>query len=705
MKPKQFSIDWAGRELKVEVGQLAGQANGSVLLTYGQTTVLAAVVMDKDPASVGYMPLSVNYEEKLYAAGKIKSGRFIKREGRPSDESVLTGRMIDRTLRPGFNQKIRNSIQIALTVLSFDKENDPDIPALIAASLALGISDIPWRGLIGGMRIGRSSNGQAGNEQDWILNPSYQAREESDFDLVVAGKKDRINMLEGGATQVPEEILLSAIEFAQPQIKKIIEFQEDIVKEIGKEKAVLDIKELDDELLKQVKDYLSDKLEGVVYQSDKIERSKDISLLELELVKTFDENKENEGQIRDVFNQLVDELIHEKVIKEDKRPDNRKLDEVRPIKAQVSLLDRTHGSGLFNRGTTQALSIVTLGGPGEGQTIDGMEEEMVKQFMHHYNFPPYSVGETGRIGFTNRREIGHGALAEKALFPLIPNKEDFPYTIRLVSEILSSNGSSSMASISGSSLALMDAGVPIKTHVSGVAVGLIMGSDDSYKILTDIQGPEDHHGDMDCKVAGTKYGVTACQMDVKIEGVTLEILKEAFEHARKARLGIIEEMEKTIKESRPELSPLAPRILTIKIDKDKIRNVIGPGGKIINEIIDSTGVKIDIDDDGIVNITAIEEEAGNKALEWVKNLTREVEAGEVFEGKVVKIADFGAFVQILPNQDGLVHISELADHHVEKVEDVVKLDQIVVVKVKRVDELGRINLTLKDVGNDRKQSK
>lgn len=697
MKPKQFKIDWGGRELKVEIGQLAGQANGSVLLTYGKTTVLATVVMDKDPSNADYMPLSINYEEKFYAAGKIKSGRFIKREGRPSDESILTGRMIDRTLRPGFNNKIRNDIQIVLSVLSFDKENNPDIPALIAASLVLGISDIPWNGLVGGIRIGQS-------EKEWILNPTYQTREESDFDLIVAGKKDRINMLEGGAKQVSEEIILSAIEFAQPHIKKIIEFQESIVEEIGKEKAILEIKEVSEELIKQVKDYLSDKLEAVVYQPENIERSKSILLLERELIKTLDENKENEGQIREIFNELVDELLHQKITKEDKRPDGRKLDEVRLIKTQIGLLDCTHGSGLFNRGTTQALSIVTLGGPGEGQTIDGMEDEKVKRFMHHYNFPPYSVGETGRIGFTNRREIGHGALAEKAIFPLIPNKEDFPYTIRLVSEILSSNGSSSMASISGSSLALMDAGVPIKSHISGIAMGLIMGPNDSYKILTDIQGPEDHHGDMDCKIAGTKNGVTAFQMDVKIEGVTLEILKEVFQQANKARLGIIEEMEKSIKEPRPELSPLAPRILTIQIDKDKIRNVIGPGGKIINEIIDSTGVKIDIDDDGIVNITAIDEEAGNKALEWVKNLTREVKPGEVFQGKVVKIADFGAFVEILPNQDGLVHISELADHHVESVEDVVKVGQIVVVKVKKIDELGRINLTLKGAGDDTKQT-
>jgi len=701
MKPKQFKTDWAGRELKVEIGQLAGQANGSVLLRYGETTVLATVVIDKDPSNADYMPLSVNYEERFYAAGKIKGSRFIKREGRPSDDSVLTGRMIDRVIRPGFNQKIRNDIQLVVTVLSFDKENDPDIPSLIAASLVLGVSDIPWNGLIGGARIGRSSVGESGPDQEWILNPNYQAREKSDFNLIVAGKNDRINMLESGASQVPEEIILSAIEFANQHIKKIIEFQEDIVKEVGKEKVDLDVKEFDVELVKQVKDYLSDKLETAIYQPDKIERSKDILHLELETIKALDDEKNNnETQIRDIFNEEVDKMVHENIIKNDKRPDGRKMDEVREINTQVALLERTHGSALFNRGTTQALSVVTLGGPSEGQIIDGLKDDVTKNFMHHYNFPPYSVGETGRIGGPGRREIGHGALAEKALLPLIPDKKDFPYTIRLVSEILSSNGSSSMASISGSSLALMDAGVPIKAHISGIAMGLIMGQGDDYKVLTDIQGPEDHHGDMDLKIAGTKHGVTACQMDVKIEGVSLDVLKNAFKAARDARLGIIENMENTIKEPRKELSPLAPRILTIQIDKDKIRNVIGPGGKIINEIIDKTGVKMDIDDDGVVNITALDESAGKEALEWVKNLTREVKIGEIFNGKVVKIADFGAFVEILPNQEGLVHISELADYHVERVEDIVKMGQVIVVKVKKIDESGRIGLTLKDAGDN-----
>jgi polyribonucleotide nucleotidyltransferase len=705
MKSKQFKTDWAGRELKVEIGRLAGQANGSVLLTYGQTTVLATTVIDKDPAEVDYMPLSVNYEEKLYAAGKIKSGRFMKREGRSSDEAVLTGRMIDRAIRPCFNQKIRNAIQVVLTVLSFDKENDPDIPALVAASLALGISDIPWDGLVAGVRIGRSSVGQAGVEQEWILNPTYQAREKSDFDLVVAGKNGKINMLEGGASQVPEEVLLGAIEFAQPHLKKIIEFQKEIVSEAGKDKVDLKIKEPDPALVKEVKDWLVDKLEGAIYKPDKIERSNELLLLEKELIAVLDnDSSEKEAQIREIFQEEVDKIVHQNILKaangQEKRPDGRKLDEVRPINTQVALLQRAHGSALFERGTTQALSVVTLGGPGEGQMIDNMEIETTKQFMHHYNFPPYCTGETGRMMGPGRREIGHGALAEKALLPLIPKKEDFPYTIRLVSEILSSNGSSSMASVSGSSLALMDAGVPIKTHISGVAMGLMMESDDHYKILTDIQGPEDHHGDMDCKIAGTKYGVTACQMDVKIEGVTLEILKKTFEQAKKARLSIIKKMEEAIKEPRPELSPLAPRILTLQIDKEKIRDVIGPGGKVINEIIDQTGVKIDIEDDGLVNITSSDEEAGQKALKWIRNLTREVKPGEVFQGRVTKITDFGAFVEILPGQEGLVHISELASYRVERVEDVVEVGQMIPVKVKNIDELGRINLTLRGVGNN-----
>ena len=692
MTPKKFKIDWADRELKVEIGQLAGQANGSVLLTYGETVVLATCVISKYSREVDYLPLTVDYEEKLYAVGKIKSGRFMKREGRASDEAVLTGRMIDRVIRPGFNQKIRQEIQVVLTVLSFDKENDPDIPALIAVSLALGISDIPWNGPMVGLRIGR-------NNQEWALNPTYQLREKSDFDLVITGKEDRINMLEGAANQVPEEVLLSAMEFVQPHLKKIIQWQKEIIEKIGKKKTVLEIKEPTPELIKKVKEWLTGRLEKVLYQPGKIERLEGLGVLERELIENLaDQSEEEHNQARGIFEEEINRIVHQNILErptgQEKRPDGRQINEVRPIKCQVAYLPRTHGSGLFERGETQALSTVTLGAPDDEQTIDNMEIETKKHFMHHYNFPPFCTGETGRLGGPGRREIGHGALAEKALLPMIPSKEEFPYTIRLVSEILSSNGSSSMASVSGSSLSMMDAGVPIKRHVSGIAMGLIMESADNYRILTDIQGPEDHHGDIDCKIAGTKEGITACQMDVKIDGVTLEILKKVFQQAREARLFILKEMDKVISQPRPKLSSLAPRILTLKINPEKIRDVIGPGGKVINEIINQTGAKINVEDDGLISITSADEEAGQRALEWIKNLTREVKEGEIFQGRVVKITDFGAFVEILPGQDGLLHISELAPYHVQRVEDVVEIDQVIPVKVKKIDEQGRISLSM-----------
>ena len=700
MNYKQFKTDFAGRELKVEVGRFAQQANGSVFITYGETSILATCVIDKDIREVDYLPLSVEYEEKLYAAGKIKSGRFMKREGRTTDEATLTGRMIDRTIRPCFNQRIRNDIQIVLTVLSFDKENDPDIPALIGASLSIGLSGISWNGPVGAMRIGRSLIGEDGTNQKWVLNPTYQAREESDFDLIVAGKDNRINMLEGGAKEVPEDILLSAMEFSQPQIKKIVDFQKEIIKEINPDELTLEIEEIDPELIKKAKEFLKDKLEEAVYQPEKAEYSKNLFLLEKELITHLSEDLEKkENQLRDIFEDEIDKLVHKNILKtakgKEKRPDNRKLDQVRAIKCNVGSLSRVHGSGLFQRGWTQALSVITLGSVREGQMIDDMETEMTKNFMHHYNFPPFCTGETGRFGGPGRREIGHGPLAEKALLPLIPNKEDFPYTIRLVSEILSSNGSSSMASVSGSSLSLMDAGVPIKRHVTGVAMGLMLESEDNYKILTDIQGPEDHYGDMDCKIAGTEKGVTACQMDVKIEGIPLNVLKEVFKQARQGRLFILEEMNKAIKAPRPELSPFAPSVLTIKINPDKIRNVIGAGGKVINGIIDQTGANIDVEDDGSVNIIADDIKKAQKALEMIENLTHEVKAGETFQGKVVKITDFGAFVEILPGQDGLLHISELSEQRVNRVEDILKLDQVITVKVKDASN-GRISLTLKN---------
>lgn len=704
MKAKQFKIDLAGRELKVEIGQLAKQANGSVLLTYGQTTVLATAVMSKWAGETDYLPLMVDYEEKFYAAGKIKGGRFMKREGRAPDEAILTGRMVDRVLRPCFDQKIRNEIQVVLTVLSFDGENDPDIVSLIAASLALGISDIPFAGPIAGLRIGRTAVKETAGKPDWLLNPTYEARAVSDLDLVVAGKDGKINMLEGGAKQIPEDIVLGAIEFALPQLAKIIEFQKQIIKESGAEKAKLELKETDQKLAGEVKKWLGDKLEKVIYQEGKKGRLEGLGDLKEKLISALTEQEEIEEkkrkksfEIGEIFESEIDRIVRKNILASGKRPDGRKIDEVRKITAQAGFLPRLHGSGLFDRGETQALSVVTLGSPGDEQTIETMEIDAKKRFIHHYNFPPFCVAETKPMRGPGRREIGHGALAEKALLPLIPSKEDFPYTIRLVSEILSSNGSSSMASVSGSSLALMDAGVPLKNHISGIAMGLMMESEDKFKVLTDIQGPEDHHGDMDCKIAGTKLGMTACQMDVKIGGVTVAILKKTFEQARDARLHIIGEMEKAIERPRPELSPYAPRIITLRIDTDKIRKVIGPGGKVINEIIDQTGVKIDIDDDGLVSITSTSEEAGQKALEWVNNLTREAKVGEVFKGVVTRILDFGAFVRILPEQEGMVHISEISSQRVDKIEDVLKIGQEVVVKVRNIDELGRVNLSMKNI--------
>lgn len=701
MNYKQFKTDFAGRELKIEIGKFAQQADGSVFVTYGQTSVLATCVIDKDVKEVDYLPLSVEYEEKLYAAGKIKSGRFMKREGRTSDEATLVGRMIDRIIRPCFNKKIRNDIQIILSILSFDKENDPDIPALIGASLSIGLSGIPWSGPVGGLRIGRSVLEEAGINQKWILNPAYKDREKSDFDLVIAGKDNKINMLEGGANQTPEEVLLSAIEFSQPQIEKIIKFQKEIIKEINPAELILEIGKTDAQLIKKAKEWLKDKLKEAIYQPEKKDYSRKLFLLEKELLDNLsDDSEEKKVCLKEIFEDEIDKIVHKNILKplpgKEKRPDGRKLDEVRPIKCEVGSLARVHGSGLFQRGGTQTLSVITLGSISDGQMIDNMEVETTKNFMHHYNFPPFCTGETGRLGGPGRREIGHGALAEKSLLPLIPNKEKFPYTIRIVSEILSSNGSSSMASVSGSSLALMDAGIPIENHIAGLAMGLMLESDDNYRILTDIQGPEDHYGDMDCKIAGTEKGVTACQMDVKIQGVTLDILKKVFKQAKQGRLFILEEMKKTINNPRSELSPFAPCVLMIKISPDKIKNVIGSGGRIINGIIDETGAKIDIEDDGSVNIVSDDIEKAQKALEWVKRLTHEVKSGEIFQGKVVKITDFGAFVEILPGQDGLLHISELSEQRVNRVEDILQLDQIIPVKVKDVNN-GRISLTLKNI--------
>lgn len=687
-----FNLEVAGKALEVEIGKLALQANGSVKVRYGDTVVLATAVMaSKRREGINFLPLVVDYEEKLYAAGRIKGSRFIKREGRPTDEAVLTGRLIDRTLRPLFSPTIRNEIQIIVTVLCVDGVNDSDIPSMIAASLALAISDIPWQGPIGAVRVGQV-------EGEWVLNPSYETREKSCLDLVVSGSADKVNMLEGTAKEVKEEMVLGAVEFAQKSIKKILAFEQEIIEKVGVDKAKLNEIVPEEKLVSSAEKFLEPKLEKALFIAEKEKRNTALKSLEndyFEFIESkFSEDYLEQAQI--ILERLTDEIVHKNILEKEKRPDGRKLDQVRPITCQVGILPRTHGSALFERGETQILSVVTLAAPGAEQYLDGMEVVGKKHFFHHYNFPPYSVGETGRMSGPGRREIGHGALAEKAVFSLLPSKEDFPYTIRVVSEVLSSNGSSSMGSACGTSLALMDSGVPIKEAVAGLAIGLMMDNKGNYKVLSDIQGPEDHYGDMDFKVAGTKEGITVLQMDVKVDGITLDILKDVIFQARVGKLFILDKMKEAISKPREELSQFAPRVIVIKINPEKIRNVIGPGGKVINTIIEKTGVEIDIEDDGFVYITAEKAEAAEKAKAWIEDLTRPIKIGEIFQGKVTKVVDFGAFVEIFPGQEGLVHISELAPYRVNKVNDIVNVGDIIPVKVKRVDEQGKISLSLKD---------
>ncbi|MFH1656477.1 MAG: polyribonucleotide nucleotidyltransferase [Candidatus Nealsonbacteria bacterium] len=692
----KFSLDLNGKKIEVENKNLAEQANGNIFVSCGETVLMSTCTMSKtEREGIDFFPLTVEYEEKYYASGKIMGSRFIKRENRPSDEAICNGRLIDRTIRPRFDQDIANEIQVIATVFSWDEENDPDVLGMISASLALSISDIPWNGPISAVRVIKKDG-------KLILNPDYKEREGCELDIIFAGvqegNKILVNMIEGGSEEVEESLILEALEFAKKPLKAIIDFQKEITEKIGKQKIVIEKIQPDQELEKEINEFLADKLEKAIFQKDKVKRSGDIEELEKELVFFIEEkypDQRKEDYVRKFVEKEIDRLIHEGALKHNKRADGRKMDEVREIKAEVGLLPRTHGSGLFCRGKTKGLSLLTLGTPGDYQLLDGMEGEMKKRFMHHYNFPPYSVGETKPMRGPGRREIGHGLLAEKALLPILPNFEDFPYTIRIVSEMLSSNGSTSMASVSSSSLALMDAGVPIKGLVTGIAIGLCQDNkSDDYKILTDIQGPEDHHGDMDFKIAGTKKGITAIQLDIKVKGISDEIIKDALLKAKKARLEILEVMEKTISEPRKELSKYAVKIETIKINPEKIGEVIGPGGRIINEIIDNTGAEIDIEENGLIYVSGEKDESVKKAIEWIKNIIREVEVGEIFEGKVVRVLDFGAFVEILPGQDGLIHISKLAQGRVEKVEDVVNIDDIVSVEVIAIDDQKRINLRL-----------
>lgn len=698
-KPKIYKQDLGGRELSIKLANWADQANGSAIVQYGETVVLATAVMSRSPREgTAFFPLLVDYQERLYAAGKIKGSRFIKREGRPSDEATTIGRMIDRSVRPRFDMRVRNDIQVVITVLSYDAKNNPDIPALIAASIALHLSDIPWDGPIGAVKVGKIG-------KEYILNPTIQEEDASEFLITLAGTKGKINMIEAEVKEIPEEDLLLAIEFGEKYIQKVIGFEEEIATENALPKKDVLLFEIDAALKKEVESFLDGRLEDALFKEFKKERMNAVIKLKEELGaflegKYGESNKGNASLGLDYFEEKVNELVHKNILEKEKRVDGRKLDELRDVNCDIALLPRTHGSGLFMRGNTHALATVTLGPPGDEQIIDEMEEEYKKRFMLHYNFPGFSVGEVAPMRSPGRREIGHGALAEKALTPTIPSKEEFPYTIRIVSEILSSNGSSSMASACAGSLALMDAGVPVKKAVAGIAMGLMTGKNGEYKVLTDIQGPEDHHGDMDFKVAGTDAGVTAIQMDVKIDGVTVEMIGKILAQAKRARAQILDVISNKISGPREKLSPYAPRILVLQINPEKIRDVIGPGGKVINEIIAKTGVlSIDIEDDGKIFVAAASEneEAANKAIEWIKGITREIKIGEEFLGKVVKVAEFGAFVEITPKHEGLVHVSELSDKYVKRVEDVTKVGDNIRVKVIRIDEQGKIALSAKNL--------
>ncbi len=692
-EPIKFDTEIGGKKIEVKIDNLAEQANGSISVQIGDTLVMATATMSsQDLEDLDFFPLTVDFEEKFYAAGKILGSRFMRREGRPSEEAILTARLIDRTIRPLFPARLKRKVQIVINCFSFDEENDPDIAGLLAASLALGISDIPWSGPIAPIRINKKNN-------ELAVNPTYEQREEQDFEIMLTGIEDNnevlINMIEAQANQINEKEISAAIKSGKDNFKKLIDFEKEIISKNGKKKISAET-ESEPEIDKKIKDLFGKKLEAALIQSPSVENKHGLEELTQEILSSVEENfgEEKVGYAKNFIEQELTDIFHKNIIEKEKRPDSRKMDEIRNIDSDNAILPRVHGSAVFIRGKTKALSIVTLGPPGDERLLDGMEVRGKKRFMHHYNFPPYCSGEVKPLRGPGRREIGHGMLAEKALAPLIPNSENFPYTIRIVTEILSSNGSTSMASVCAASLALMDAGVPIKKPVAGIAVGLAKNGKD-YKILTDIQGPEDHFGDMDFKVAGTTEGITAIQMDVKIRGIDMEIIEQVLARAKKAREQILEITKKTLAEPNKSLSPFAPRIFRVKINPDKIGTVIGPGGKMINEIIDKCGVTIDIEEDGNVFVGADKEGSAEKAIEWIESITKEVEVGQLYQGKVVKILEFGAFVEILPGKDGLVHISELEPHRVEKVEDVLKIGDVIPVKVISVDEQGKISLSKK----------
>jgi len=690
-KISTFEEEVGGKKLIIESGKLANQASGSVTVRYGDTMVLATITMSEGVRDdIDYFPLMVDYQEKLYATGKIKGSRFIKREGRPSDEAVLTGRLIDRSIRPLFPQHIVNDIQVVCEVLSVDEENDSAIPSIIATSTAMAISNIPVQEIISAFRVGKI-------DEKFILNPTFKERKISELDLILSiTENNKLVMIEGQSKEVSEKDVFEAIKLAKESSKKVINLIKKAQKEIGKEKKDMPKPEVKPEIAEAVRKMAEKKVEEILFMNKRSKRKKEIYQLSNSIVKELSEKfgEEEKANIKTTFVKILDNLVNSKILNENKRIGDRAIDEIRPLSAEIDLLPRTHGSGLFQRGETQVLTVTTLGGPSMEQIIDDMGEEYKKRYMHHYNFPPYSVGEVKPLRGPSRRDIGHGALAEKALEAVLPSKEDFPYTIRLVSEVMSSNGSSSMASVCGSSLSLMAAGVPIKNACAGIAMGLIANGKGDYKILTDIQDLEDIDGGMDFKIAGTCNGITAIQMDTKTLGLTDEMIKDTLEKGRVARLEILEVMNKVIDKPRTDLSKYAPRIINFKIDPEKIGDVIGPQGKIINEIIDATGVEIDIEDDGMVNITSLDSKKAQEAKEWIHNLVREAKVGEIFDGKITRKMNFGIFVEVLPDKEGLVHISNLKANGYYDAEKDFNVGDKIKVKVKEIDDQNRINLVL-----------
>ena len=680
------NVEVAGRRISLETGRVAEQANGAVIIRQGDTVLLSTAVMAKEPREgIDFFPLTCDYEEKLYAAGKIP-GAFMRREGRPSEQAILASRLTDRPLRPLFPEGFRLDVQVISTVLSVDQENDPTILSINGASSALVISDIPFQGPVGAVRVGYL-NGQV------VVNPPMSQMGDSELDLVVAGTADAILMVEAGAKGVSEQVVIDALAAAHEAIKQICAGQLELQHQIGLDKREWIPSTYPEQMQEIMGEYLALRLDQVLYSADKERRESGVDDLRtkaiVELGERFPEHIDILGKL---FDKAVKDRVRQRIVDEGVRVDGRGLKDVRPISVEVGVLPRTHGSGLFTRGQTQALTIATLGSMSDQQKLDGLTTEEFKRYLHHYNFPPYSVGEARPLRGPGRREIGHGALAERALLAVLPQVEDWPYTIRMVSEILSSNGSTSMASVCGSTLALMDAGVPIKAPVAGIAMGLVT-REGKFAVLTDIQGVEDALGDMDFKVAGTREGITALQMDIKIKGLTHEILAQALDQAREARLFVLDKMLAVLPKPRTDMSNYAPRITTILINPDKIRDIIGPGGKVIRKITEETGAQIDVEDDGRVFISAVDQEAGKKAIDWIKGLTDEVEVGKIYHGKVVRIMPFGAFVEVLPNQDGLVHISKLTDHRVERVEEVVNVGDEIVVKAVEIDSQGRLNLS------------